>query len=246
MNYKYYNDSTQNFEDFASGKVIYHKTGMPCFPVRLAGEIFKRSLEYVDKKSDITLYDPCCGGGYMITALGFLNPDIMGAIYASDVDEEAVILAKENLSLLTKQGLMKRKMQIENMLEKYGKQSHKEALESVQKFLEVIGKRTFEPIIKCFVNDALNPDSLRHKNFTADIIIADVPYGNLVSWSENDKNPVDVLLDTLIPVLSNSSIVAIITDKAQKIKNEKYKRLERFKAGKRVVEICKICMGTLL
>lgn len=85
MNYKYFNDD--NFEDFASGRVIYHKTGMPNFPVRLAGEIFFRCLQYTDKK-DITLYDPCCGSSYMLTVLGLLNIQEIENIVASDISED--------------------------------------------------------------------------------------------------------------------------------------------------------------
>lgn len=71
MVYKYCKN--ENYEDLASGKVILHRTGYPNFPVRLAQEIFFRCLNYLDNSDSICIYDPCCGGGYLLTVLGFLN-----------------------------------------------------------------------------------------------------------------------------------------------------------------------------
>lgn len=47
MEYKYSKDD--NFEDFACGRVLYHRSGMPSFPVRLADEIFKRFMEHLER-----------------------------------------------------------------------------------------------------------------------------------------------------------------------------------------------------
>ena len=61
-----------NFEDFASGRVIYGGKGIPNFPVRLLLEIYGRAKSYSEKKEELVIYDPCCGGGYALTVLGFL------------------------------------------------------------------------------------------------------------------------------------------------------------------------------
>lgn len=123
MIYKYYKD--EKFEDFACGRVIYGKAGFPNYPVRIAGEVFKRCLEYSDKKEGITIYDPCCGGGYILTVLGLLNPETIANIIGSDINNKAIALAKDNLSLLTVEGILKRKQQINDMITNYNKQSHK-------------------------------------------------------------------------------------------------------------------------
>lgn len=237
MEYKYCADS--NFEDYACGRVIYHKSNMPSFPVRLSNEIFRRCLEYTGKNNNVTLYDPCCGGGYMITVLGLLNSDVIGRIIGSDINEDAIVLAKSNLSLLNKNGLMERRKQIIQMIQQYNKQSHKDALISIEKFEKIVENRSLMPDIQCFVADALSKESLSGFDFTSDIVIADVPYGNLVSWSENN-NAINLLLDSICDVIHNNSIVAISYNKSQKIHNAKYKRLERIKIGKRVVEILKL------
>ena len=59
MEYKY--TKNDNYEDFASGRVLYHVGGEPTFPVRLALEIYERCLLYSNKKTEISLYDCCCG-----------------------------------------------------------------------------------------------------------------------------------------------------------------------------------------
>jgi len=238
LNYKYYNK--ESFEDFACGRVIVHKAGMTNFPVRLAGEIFKRCMEYTNKNTDISLYDPCCGSGYMLTVLGLLNPQIIGRIFYSDVSYEAISLAQTNLSLLSEQGLLKRKHKILNMIDEYNKQSHIEALSSIDKFIEIVKNRITEPIIECFVADVLNPNMLKEVSFKSDVVFVDVPYGNLASWSDKIDNAVNVLLDNIKPILHKDSVIAISTDKNQKIKNSLYKRLEKFKVGKRQIEILKL------
>ncbi len=239
MNYKYFNND--NFEDFACGRVIYHKSKMPSFPVRLAGEIFMRCVEHLGKGNEIILYDPCCGGGYMLTVLGLLNPEKISTIIGSDIDEVSLSLAKSNLSLLSKEGLIIRKKQLEKMLDEYNKVSHREAISSIDKFMDIIEKRSFKTNTQIFKADILDKMALVEKSFKADLIIADVPYGNLVSWNSAEKsNNVDSLLDNILPVVHKNTIVALVTDKSQRVKNERFKRLEKFNAGTRRVEIVKI------
>jgi len=148
---------------------------MPSFPARLAGEIFGRCITHLGKKEGISLYDPCCGGAYMLTVLGLLYSNVIEKIFASDISEEAILLASSNLSLLTEEGLVKRKNSIYKMIEDYGKISHKEALSSIDVFENIIKSRHFIPQIKCFRVDILNIKDTYTLGFKSDIIIADVP-----------------------------------------------------------------------
>jgi len=239
MIYKYYNNN-ENFEHFACGRVIHGKAGFTNYPVRIAGEVFKRCLEYSNKKDGITIYDPCCGGGYLLTVLGLLNPDIIKNIYGSDISNEAISLARENLSLLTFEGLLKRKQQINDLIAKLNKQSHKDALKSVEVFLNIIKNRKIPPQIHCFIADILDKKPLEEQDFKTDILITDVPYGNLVSWSGESDNAINQLLDNVIPVLHKNTILAISTDKGQKIKNDLFVRHEKLKIGKRVIYILQL------
>jgi len=224
----------QSFAHYASGRVIVHRTGYPNFPVRLAGEIYLTCLEMTGK-SNAVLYDPCCGGAYLLTALGFLCGEQISAIYASDIAEEAVTLAQENLRLLTAQGLAQRQTQLERIHGEFGKQSHADALQSVEYFKEKLQAIPMDCTV--FSADIMNATALNAANFKADIVFADVPYGNLAAWSQGSAFAVDKLLDSIIPVLSDNAIVAICSDKRQKITNPSYRRLRKQLIGKRKIEL---------
>lgn len=96
MEYRY--GKNENYEDYSSGRVLYHAFGVPNFPVRLTQEIYGRCLEYSNKKNNIFLYDCCCCGAYLLTVLGLLNQDSISEIYGNDIDAKAIEVAKKNIS----------------------------------------------------------------------------------------------------------------------------------------------------
>ena len=229
MEYRY--GKNQNYEDFSSGRVFYHTDGMTNFPVRLAHEIYGRCLEYSPKKADISLYDCCCGGGYLLTVLGFLNQDTIGKIFGSDINEEILHVANKNLSLLGIEGIDKRIKEIEEMILNYEKQSHIDAKNSAIKLKGLI---KIDIDFQVFQADALKSIELQEK---PDIIITDVPYGNIVNWEGNEENFIDSLLDSLYEISTSDTIIGLCMDKKQKVKNEKFRRLEKQQIGKRRFEI---------
>jgi len=233
LNYRYF--EAGNYEDFACGRVIVHRAGFPNFPARLAGELFMRCLELTGKER-ATLYDPCCGGAYVLTVLGLLCGERIQAIYASDISAEAIALARANLRLLTPQGLADRKAQLAAMHKQFGKQSHFDALESAGRLREIISRQSAPIPCTAFQADILDEDALAEACFKADIVFADVPYGNLVSWSESDAS-LDRLLRTIRPVLADDGIVALCSDKSQKIQSDAYKRIRKMLVGKRKIEL---------
>ena len=229
MEYKY--AKNDNYEDFSSGRVLYHASGMTNFPVRLAQEIFGRCLQYSPKKNDVCLYDCCCGGGYLLTVLGFLNQGIVGRIIGSDIDNELLGIAEKNLSLLSKEGIDKRIAEIDKMIESFKKKSHIEARESAVTLKGLIRSSIrFE----VFQSDALKEIDLRTK---PDIIVTDVPYGNMVDWAGDEDNVIDKLLDVLYEVCRRDTIVGLCMNKKQKVRNEKFTRLEKQQVGKRRFEV---------
>ena len=98
MIYKY--GTAEIYEDFASGRVIYGGKGIPNYPVRLITEIFGRAMEYSNKKEDLIVNYPGCGGAYALTILGFFYGEKIEKIYGSDISEEMVTSARKNLNLL--------------------------------------------------------------------------------------------------------------------------------------------------
>jgi tRNA G10 N-methylase Trm11 len=78
---------------------------------------------------------------------------------------------------------------------------------------------------------------------SVDIVFTDVPYGRHSQWHDTDLsapfNPLKSMLDALRDIVSDSSILAIASDKQQKISHESYHRIEQFQVGKRRVVILK-------
>jgi 16S rRNA G966 N2-methylase RsmD len=230
MEYKYtHND---NYEDFASGRVIYHMGGEPTFPVRLTLEMYERCLQYSNKKKDITLYDCCCGGAYMLTILGLLKNNTISKIYGSDIDSKSLKLASDNLGLLTESGIRKRRDELEALYKSYGKLSHMEALQSLDRIEKLL---TNEMQTNVFQQNALEVCVLP---FIPDIVMTDVPYGNLVEWSEGSGGA-NQLMAFLSAVCGRETIICICMDKKQKIQTEDFQRLEKQVIGKRKFEIYK-------
>lgn len=174
----------------------------------------------------------------MLTSLALLHGGAVSAIFASDIDEGVVALARRNLSLLTGEGMAERVRQIQAMLAAYGKDSHREALESALRLQEVVRQSGHSIRTECFAADATEavcgrmilPQSI-------DMVITDLPYGDLVEWShrEEDGQPIGRVLDNLLPVLAPHAVAAVIAAKQERIQHEKYRRIERFSVGKRQI-----------
>lgn len=219
-----------NFEDFASGRVLYGGSGIPNFPVRLLNEIYGRAVGYLEKKDDIVVYDPCCGGGYALTVLGFFHNGEIGKIYGSDIDVNMVNCAKKNVSLLTPVGLNTRKEELARLHAEYGKDSHREALASCERLCGMLVRRIPTEVFQADCTKELPA-------IFPDIIITDVPYGNLVEWEGGESVSLDEMLERLWAISHDNTILAICMDKKQKVNCEKWKRLEKQNIGKRKFEI---------
>ena len=100
-----------DYQDFAAGSVLKGLPGHPAFPIRLTSEIFQRCLErrrYDGQVGPCQVYDPCCGGGYLLATLAFLHwPDI-AEIVGSDIEPTALGVAAQNLDLLNLEGMHQR------------------------------------------------------------------------------------------------------------------------------------------
>lgn len=221
-----------NYEDFSSGRVLYGGKGIPNFPVRLINEIFGRAAHHLDKKSNLIVYDPCCGGGYSLAVLGFFNSANLQKIYGSDVDPNMLEHAEKNLSLLTVEGLEQRRAELSSLFDTYQKPSHKEALGSV----DVLREKLVKPVpFEVFSADCTG--DLPH--IDPDIIITDIPYGNLVNWNDESGNSLDSMLDSLYSISDHETVLALSMDKKQKFTNDRWQVLEKHNIGKRKFVIMK-------
>lgn len=241
----------QDYSDFSSGRVFYSLPGHPAFPVRLASEIFQRCLAHREKiygmSTPCTLYDPCCGAAYHLSVLGYLHGENIGKIIGSDIDQKAVALAERNLALLSMEGLERRIHELSEMLERYEKESHQDALRSasVLKGKLAVLRETFPLETRVFEANATDRKEItRHiLSNSVDIVFTDVPYGQHSYWNDSlfteGSNPLTSMLDALFGVLSPTSIVAVASDKGQKAAHERFQRIEHFQVGKRRVVFLK-------
>jgi 23S rRNA (guanine2535-N1)-methyltransferase len=243
MQYKY--ALRENWQDYAAGRVFHHFPGQAVFPVRLASEIFQRAYKIWSargtNKKACHLFDPCCGGAYQLTILGHLHRPAIAQISAFDIDARALELAAMNLRLLTEEGLRERRQQLQNLFDEYEKPSHAVAIKSANKFLKHM--RHWEqgdiPYTLAQVN-ALDAQALGDNlPQPADILFCDAPYGRRSQWqaAEGIDDPLTAMLGALKTYLTAHSVVAIASNKVQKIRHPDYQRLERFKIGHRQIAL---------
>jgi 23S rRNA (guanine2535-N1)-methyltransferase len=240
MDYKFASEHT-DYSDLAGGHVFYSLPGKSAFPVRLASEIYQRGLVYRGKgSSPCTIYDPCCGAAYHLSVIAYLHWDSVCQVVCSDIDQKAVQMAERNLGLLTPAGMERRSREISAMVHLYDNENHKSALESLTRMQEQVTQLTaVRPIqTHVFQANATVAASLRAslQDTFIDMVITDIPYGGRSPWEGTQAtDPVHAMLEALVPFLSLKSILAVASDKPQKIAHEKYKRLEKLQIGKRQV-----------
>lgn len=246
MQYKF--AQKQDYSAYASGGVFYSLPGHPALPIRLASEIFQR-CRAIRQAEGLTnpsvLYDPCCGGAYHLTVLAYLHREKIERIIASDVDREILEVARRNLNLLTVAGLNDRMAELSNLIERYGKASHRIALSHAQTLRDQVSKLLKNRLLptRLFRANATDKRAITEhlKDERVDIVISDVPYGQQTAWEPlpspqiASEGQIGQMLEALIPVLAEGAVVAIIADKKQRIGHAQYRRVARFQLGKRQV-----------
>ena len=145
-------------------------------------------------------------------------------------------MAERNLSLLTPEGMDRRNEEITAMIHLFHKDSHTDALKSLKRMQEHVDALTaVRPIhTQVFRADATQPNSLRKglKDASIDVIFTDIPYGQNSQWKlAKVTDPVKAMLDTLREFVTPETILALVSDKLQKITHDGYKRLEKFWNG---------------
>lgn len=225
--------------DLASGRVLRSAPGMPGFPVRLASEIFQRAVALHDSTGPLTVWDPCCGSGYLLTVLGLLHPEQLHTLVATDLDERALSLARANLALLTVDGLQDRRRELHQLAQAHGKAAHDEAGQSADRLLHQVRNAVPPPAVVTGQVDAFDPHQLTSTLDDAepDLVITDVPYGGLTHWSAvacTHAQPIAALTLAITAVVPPTAIVAI-TCRARRVPLGAIRPLSSFKIGHRSV-----------
>lgn len=226
----------KDYSDFSSDKLLVNAPRTPAFPVRVASEIMARSLSFLSTADGLTLYDPCCGGGHLLTVLGFCYSKNLKNIYGSDIDIKALEYAQKNLSLLTPEGLSKKKKALQSNDEKQDEKTQLEALNSAKRLeKQLFHTRYPKKDIQCFHWDITRKKPAHLKN--VNIVMTDLPYGKMSDWQgagAAQNNPNKQMLNNIYQTLDlNNSIVTIICNKQEKINHQKFEQVKRLKHGKR-------------
>jgi len=234
MKYKF-ETTKRDFSDFSSGRVLYNAANTTAFPVRLASEIIQRSFNILEKKGahgPFKIYDPCCGGGFLLTTIGFLYYNQIFELIATEYDDEVLEMAKKNLSLLSSEGLDRRKEEIKGYIKSFGKESHVQAIKSIDYLETLIGEENIK--INCMQRDITDMSDFPIEK--VNIIITDIPYGIIVNWKGVNENPIKTLFENSYKALDKKqSVMVIIADKKTKLQHKSFDRIQHFKLGKRQI-----------
>lgn len=229
-----------DYTDLAAGRVLRSLPGRPALPVRLASEIFQRCLDHRGSGEPAVLYDPCCGAAYHLACIGLLHGENLQAVYASDIDAAVLPAARQNLAMLSAEGLAARRAEIEADYRAFGKESHAVALESAGRLEAHLPQRPIETAV--FQANALDRAALAAGlgGRRADIVLSDVPYGNRSAWLgelSGEGPPIHRMLAALQGVLAPGAVVAIAANKGQKPVHAAYRVVDKFQIGKRRITI---------
>jgi 23S rRNA (guanine2535-N1)-methyltransferase len=200
--------------DLAGGAVLHSAPGFPGFPVRLASETFQRALALRPTDSPVTVWDPCCGSGYLLTVLALLHRDRIRAVIASDLDPDALTLAHQNLTLLTAAGLDARAQQLTERAQRFDKPSYHHTANTARRLARTLDRDGGDVPHTTLHADALDPTAMTAltTHHHPDLVITDVPYGEHTTWSgPHHTGGIEALLAALAQAVPDDTVVAITT-----------------------------------
>ncbi|HEY0733984.1 MAG TPA: hypothetical protein VGD69_03690 [Herpetosiphonaceae bacterium] len=235
----------QDYSDFAPGLVFSSLPGRPVFPVRLTDEIFQRCrarLLQLNVPPPYTVYDPCCGSGYLLSTLAYLHWSELTHLIGSDVDPDVLARARRNMSFLTVEGMDQRIGELQSLYEQFGKPSHADALARAESLRQQLAanNHTHSVTPVTFQANALSPAALAAhlKAVTIDMVLTDIPYGIQSTWIEPAREDAVTnagweLLEALRGVIAPWTMIAITSNKQPRIVHDAYQRVEQLQIGKR-------------
>ncbi|KXK60359.1 hypothetical protein AWW66_19225 [Micromonospora rosaria] len=230
-----------DYSDLASGAVLRSAPGHPAFPVRLASEMFLRAWHALGRPR-VTVWDPCCGSGYLLTVLGLLHRERIAGIVASDVADGPLRLARANLGLLSADGLQDRAAELDELADRFQRPAHRTAAEAARRLRAQLTPG--DPATVVGRADALVPEQvadLLAASGPPDLVLTDVPYGEQTTWQGADPAAgLPGLLDSLAGALPAETMVALATRGRRVPLPAGTRTAARFKIGTRAVALLRL------
>jgi len=238
-------DHSLSTADLASGKVLFSRPGLTAFPVRLGNELFLRGaalLEAAGRRPPYHVYDPTCGGGYLMTVLCLLNPHLIARLSISDISSDALSIASKNVHLLSPEGMLRRQVELAALAAASERESHVAAAASASRLHDWLDQQR-APVTQTdiFLADATDPNEIRahfSDNRSVDIGFADTPYDLHSTW-QTDETGSAVPEMKILSAFAELSVPVVIlaTRKGLKLTNPGYRRHARLKNGHRALWI---------
>ena len=227
----------ENYEDLSSGGVLRSAPGYPAFPVRLASEIFQRAAAF-GPGGPVSVWDPCCGSGYLLTVLSFLHRRDITGVLGTDLDPAALALAQQNLDLLSEHGLDARSAELRERAERLHKPAYLDTAAAAQRLGPRLAGQGGALPHTVAQADVLDPEQLRRalSGHRPELVMTDVPYGDQTSWGgPNGAAGIAGMLRALETVLDDDAVIAVAT-RGRKVRVDDGPRpIASFRIGARAV-----------
>ncbi|MFC7549372.1 rRNA methyltransferase [Plantactinospora sp. GCM10030261] len=233
----------RDHSDLASGSVLRSAPGHPAFPVRLASEVFLRAW-HILRQPRLTVWDPCCGSGYLLTVLGLLHRDKIASVVASDIAEDALRLARANLALLSIEGLRRRAAELDESARRFGRSSYREAGAAAGRLRASLSRSGGDlPTLvgRADVFDREQVAVLLAGAPQPGLVLTDVPYGEQTAWRGAGRaGGVPGLSRCLATALPAATMLAVTTRGRRVPLPDGVRARARFKVGTRAVALVRL------
>jgi 23S rRNA (guanine2535-N1)-methyltransferase len=232
----------ENQEDLASGGVLYSAPGFPAFPVRLASEMFQRALALREGRPAM-VWDPCCGSGYLLTVLALLHRPQITRVLGTDLDPAALRLTRQNLGLLSGDGLAVRSAELQERAERWDKPSYAAAAQAARRLARRLATQDGDVPHAVGQADVFDPDQLRRAldGRRPGLVIADVPYGEQTAWrGPHGTAGIAGMLRALETVLADDAVIAVAVRGRKVPLDDGPRPSASFKIGTRAVALFRL------
>jgi tRNA G10 N-methylase Trm11 len=164
----------------------------------------------------------------------------MSAVIGTDVDHVALGLARQNLNLLSADGLSVRNTELHERAERFGKPSYARASEAARRLGDRLAAQGGPLPHTVAQADVFEPERLRRvlDGQKPDVVITDIPYGEQTAWSGNHADTGLVgMLDSVSSVLDDDAVIVLAARGRKVLVDEAHPRIATFRAGTRAVAL---------